>query len=170
METGEKEQVEHFQVECHPVDGGYSEPGWVLLKTVECDVLEQVNETVADPERSAYGGTISLQKEVVLRKAFCVLGRTESATVKGLTEQAEAAEANNVELRDELRTIRKERDELVSERARLEAELEASEDKLKMERRCVSDAKRERRNAEGQVAKLRAALGDLKMSEILEGN
>ena len=133
------------------------EQGWKLVRLFEGERLEPTwKETL-----NQYGSTVRCQDgAVVHRQAFMLLGRKRDEEIETLRAEATKNELELKKLREENTKLTVAKDALAKTTDTYRASIDQRDDLIEKERA-------KNRQLEGDIARVRTAVGELRMREIL---
>lgn len=149
----------------------YSARGYRLVEIIYSDYMEYAVETTSDNENgynNSYGNkTHTVQKPMALRKAKFVMVQSGDQSIAEKQEEING-------LRDDVRQNRKASEEAVKKSTDFEKKVAALEsDKRRLDEAIrgkteeLAEFRKSYRKLEGDLGKVRNAVGDLKMKEII---
>lgn len=149
----------------------YSMRGYRLVEIIYSDYMEYALETTSDNENgynNSYGNkTHTVQKPMTLRKAKFVMVQSgddamaqKVAEVDHLQQRLLTAESAKRDAERKVEDATKKTEGLESDKRRLDEVIRGNNE-------TISDFRKSNRKLEGDIGKIRAAVGDLKMKEII---
>lgn len=149
----------------------HTQKGWIVLDAFDQDETDVVYDTEArrlqDPSGCYHPDTVQVQRTLVLRRRHFLVGLSENSVVAQVTSERDEAQTKRREAEKALEDIRIVNQKVEANAARLLDNEQRMSAEVKRLRAGLDEEKSRVRRMEDDLGKVRAAIGDLKMREIL---
>jgi hypothetical protein len=154
-----------------------SRHGWSLIALLEVDDTKDIETFVEDielqkkfAENDRYQGfkPITYKKKVQFKESRFLMRRLKESALGPLTEELDKSRAELSMAQRESERLKDTVERLLKTSVEADVKLKKEQDAYRSMADMASTAQKRERKLEGDIAKLRRSLGDLRMKEILE--
>lgn len=144
-----------------------SRQGWYIVEIRQQDRIENVSEQVALPTNNGYPTQFNNSRSVVVSEPKFVMAQDGSSVLLETSAKLSAAEFKTRDLQLALSDLATKVTAMEKKTAELTASLQRSEESVTSSRENYYAERKLKAKMEEDIAKIRNAIGELKMKEIL---